>query len=590
MGTNLHIVKDRGRRDSWVIFGTFLGMTLFKTILFNKFAFHSLVMSYEFCAMMSWWLPKIAAAALFASAAFILRDKRWMVLISLIVDTWIVANLIYIRNNHILLDAEAFNMSANINGYSASILVYIEWWIDLIFYAMTALFGIIFRRSKRTNRMWVTYAVVLVATVVLRLAGEGFYCAAHDEARFKLSPFVRPLREQVYGTSFPMTVANTSVLYSPLYIVPDMYLMIRHIQPERPMTEADHAMLEKIMNPVSASPERSTGSIRGTGHLDTPLIIVLLESLENWVLRPEVMPNLYRLTQSDHVFYAPRVHTQIVAAPSADGQLIVNTGMLPISAGATCLHYDHNTYPGLMTLTDEPSVCLLPHSDKVWNQTAMSPAYGYDTTICYSDIDTILFCRLNSLVDEGWRYIQCITQSTHAPFINEKYSHLELDHNMPWVMYNFIRCFNTLDNGLGYFIRKIEEDPVLQQYTIVFTGDHRILHREKREQIESFAELHHMDYNAMDDCLPLVIYSPKIEGNIRYDADCYQMDIYPTVLPLLGASEFPWQGFGIDLLEAQECRAKCTPKERPITADDAYVLSDRMIRADYFRTLDYLKK
>ena len=49
--------------------------------------------------------------------------------------------------------------------------------------------------------------------------------------------------------------------------------------------------------------------------LDSPLIIVLLESLENWVVTPEIMPNLYRLTQNDHVFYANRIHTQIVGAP-----------------------------------------------------------------------------------------------------------------------------------------------------------------------------------------------------------------------------------------------------------------------------------
>ena len=204
----------------------------------------------------------------------------------------------------------------------------------------------------------------------------------------------------------------------------------------------------------------------------------------------------------------------------------------------------------------------------------MSPAYGYDSTIIYSDIDTVLFCKLDSLVDAGYRYIQCITQSTHAPFVNEQYSHLDLPHSMPWVMYNFIRGFNALDDGLGYFIRKIETDPVLQQYTIVITGDHRILHREKRQQMQQYADKHDMDLHPTDDRLPLIIWSPRISGNPRYEQDAYQMDIYPTVRALVGVGTSRWQGFGINLLDSTA--------ERPITEDEAFILSDKAIRNNYF--------
>ena len=216
----------------------------------------------------------------------------------------------------------------------------------------------------------------------------------------------------------------------------------------------------------------------------------------------------------------------------------------------------------------------------------MSPAYGYDSTICYSDIDTILFQKLDSLVDDGYRYIQCITQSTHAPFVNEKYSHLELPKSMPWVMYNFIRGFNSLDEGLGYFIRKIESDPNLQNYTIVFTGDHRILHYEKRQQMQQFANMWTRkkkdagmewiaDLTPTDDCLPLIIYSPKISGNPRYTEDCYQMDIYPTYQSLLGVEKYRWHGFGINLMDDKA--------ERAIHEYDAFPLSDKLIRNNYFQ-------
>lgn len=566
-------------KQNWIVFGLFAVLIFVQTLLFDHFAFRELALQPSVQGRIAMWLSKLAASVLFASFTFLLRDKRWLIALSVVIDTWFVANLIYMRNNHILLDAEAFNMSGNLHGYFWSVLIYIEWWIDLLFYGLTALFSCIYFYTKKSSRCWQAWLIMLAVAVGLRLGAEGLYVndkkkATQTETTYDVIPFIREHREPVYGTHFPTTVANTSVLYSPLYIATDYYLMINDIQPVRPLTPYDYTVMAQLDN----------GEDSVT--LDSPLIIVLLESLENWVVTPQIMPNLYRLTQNDHVFYANRVHTQIVGAPSADGQMIVNTGLLPINAGGTCLHYSHNTYPAIMKLAPENTICLLPHDTCVWNQTEMSPAYGYDSTICYCDIDTILFQKLDSLVDDGYKYIQCITQSTHAPFVNEKYSHLELPKSMPWVMYNFIRGFNSLDEGVGYLIRKIETDHNLQNYTIVITGDHRILHHEKRQQMQRFAhkwaekdadsEMAWIgDLTPTDDCLPLIIYSPKISGNPRYTDDCYQMDIYPTYRALIGAGSYRWNGFGINLMDSTQKRA--------ISEDDAYPLSDRLIRNNYFK-------
>ena len=566
-----------GQRANWVVFSAFAVLIFVQTLIFDHFAFREIALYTSFWETASMILSKLAAALLFASLTFLLRDKRWLILLSVIIDAWMVANLIYMRNNHILLDAEAFNMSGNLHGYFWSVLIYVELEIDLIFFGMTALFSLLFKLTKRSPRSWKAWLIVLVLSIGLRQGATGMFVHAQKQhqvpSRYDVLPFIREHREPVYGIHFPTTVAHTSVLYSPFYVLTDYYLMINNIQPNRPMTEQDYRMMEQLNTGLDSV------------ELDAPLIIVLLESLENWVVTPQIMPNLYRLTQNDHVFYANRIHTQIVGAPSADGQMIVNTGLLPINAGATCLHYCDNTYPGIMKLAPDSTICLLPHDPCVWNQTKMSPAYGYDTTITYSDVDTLLFRKLNSLVDEGHRYIQCITQSTHAPFVNEKYSSLYLPSDMDWVMHNFIRGFNSLDDGLGHFIRKIETDSVLQNYTIVITGDHRILHYEARETMRKFVDEWAKKGNGTmpwisaltpeDDCLPLIIYSPKISGNSRYTEDCYQMDIYPTYKALIGAENYRWQGFGINLMDGT--------KKRPIEEKDAFLLSDKVIRNNYFQ-------
>ena len=75
---------------------------------------------------------------------------------------------------------------------------------------------------------------------------------------------------------------------------------------------------------------------------------------------------------------------------------------------------------------------------------------------------------------------------------------------------------------------------------------------------------------------PLIIYSPKIESNVQIDELCYQMDIFPTILHLIGCEEYYWKGFGVNLLDS------AARHNRPITEIDAYELSDRLIRSNYF--------
>lgn len=557
-----------GNRAGWVVFGLFAAFTFVKTLMFNHYAFSTYRVPNLFESPASFFatiLPKLSCAIVIASLTFALKDKRWMILLSFVVDSWCIANLIYMRNNYILLDGEAFSMAGNLNGYTSSILVYIEWQIDLMFLLMTALWSCIFFFINKGDRSWKLFLITIFAGILLHIVSD----ILNDT---NITTFRRSNREYVYGTNFSDAICQTSILESPVYIISDYVQIVNDELPEHPLTDDDLSRIEPLS---SGDPTYKT---------DAPVIIILLESLENWVCRQDVMPNLYGLTQMEHVLYADHVHTQIVGAPSADGQMIVNTGLLPISAGATCFHYPGNEYPSLMKLTDEHCVCLLPHDASVWNQTEMSPAYGYDTTIVFCDIDTLLFRRLNELIDAGERHIQCITQSTHAPFVNEKYSHLAVQDDMPWVMSNYIRGFNALDDGLKLFIDKLATDPELQDYTVVITGDHRILHHEKREQMMQYSSEHGLDYNAADDCLPLIIYSKKIMGNIHVTDEAYQMDIYPTVLSLLDAESYCWKGFGVNLLDSEAVR------NRPFTPEEAAGISDRMIRNDYFRGYTSLSK
>ena len=69
---------------------------------------------------------------------------------------------------------------------------------------------------------------------------------------------------------------------------------------------------------------------------NTKLVVLLMESMECWALSPESMPNLWNFIQTHNHFRAARVKSQIRQGASSDGQMILNTGLLPLKQGAAC--------------------------------------------------------------------------------------------------------------------------------------------------------------------------------------------------------------------------------------------------------------
>lgn len=559
------------QQKNYLVFGIFALLFFLKNIVFHWFCFYEWLPAGKtgLMAALGWLLPKIGSAIFFAGLTFLVKDKRWLVIPAFVIDVWCLANWIYMRNNNFLLDSFALNIAGNLNGYWWSCIVFVELLIDISIFVSSILVCVfLFRTIHKTERQWGAAAIVLLLSVVCLYVSEGFYILSKDKDQrpsFRWDIATREGRERVYGIDYEYLVSETSLLTMPLYLIPDHVEIKAGKIYNRPMTKQDLT--------IAASRTQAKTNVN---HSDK-LIIVICESLENWLVRPDIMPHLSAITQLDHVLYANNVKTQTVGAPSADGQMIINTGLLPLTEGYTCFRYPQHRYPSLMNLTTDSTVLLLPHDTSVWNQTMMSPAYGYDTTIIYSDIDTALFNKLNEIQQSGINHIQCITQSTHAPFVISSQSQLEKTKRMPIFMDRFIRAFNVLDEGLGHFVDRIATDSTLREYTIVITADHHILYPKKRNKYQKFCDKRGLDYAPISPALPLIIYSPKIEGNIHLTQPVYQMDIYPTVLHLLGGDDYDWQGFGINLLDSA-----ALAQPRAIDEATALRVSDRIIRNNWF--------
>jgi phosphoglycerol transferase MdoB-like AlkP superfamily enzyme len=293
------------------------------------------------------------------------------------------------------------------------------------------------------------------------------------------------------------------------------------------------------------------------------------------------MPNVYNfIKQNDNILYHRRIKKQTKAATSADGQMIINTGLLPIKSGATCYKHPYNIYPALSKLYNS-SVGLIPGNLGTWNQKRMSDAYGFNENILNpNNDDSIMVSQLND-VKHQYDYILAITMASHSPFkFCAHRSRLELANDIPSDISYYLQSINFTDMHLGLFLNSIQSDSILQNSTIVITGDHTIFPVEIRKEFSDYCKANNLDYKVEEEYCPLIIYSPNIKEKTIVDEVAYQMDIYPTILHVIGAEDYYWKGFGVNLLDS------VARQNRPISPEDAFELSDKLIRANYFKEIE----
>lgn len=164
----------------------------------------------------------------------------------------------------------------------------------------------------------------------------------------------------------------------------------------------------------------------------------------------------------------------------------------------------------------------------------------------------------------------------HAPFDNVQ-SDIKNKISAPNVINNYLQCYHYTDSCIGAFMDTLFADSALSQSTVVITGDHTIFKSAMLDKFHDYAVEHNLSIASGESYCPLIIYSPKIEKNEQVHDLCYQMDIFPTILHLIDCDSYFWHGFGVNLLDS------AARHNRTISEEEAYRLSDLIIRSDYFR-------
>lgn len=609
---------SKGYHAQWCVFVLFALVLFTKCIIFHWDAFHSILICSAWRDPLSFYkfyMAKFLMPLFIASFVFVSKRYWWTIVVSLLVDIWCIANLIYFKTYDAFLSVNDILLVGNMDGAWSSITAYFDGSMIFIL-LLTIIFGIfVFMFPNNTGkRKWAIFISSLFILCGLTYLNNYFIHNLKFWSGKSKSEAAQLEEEQEEWISFVNEHGgherrySTPFAYIPFYQIysettngiatinanfMEQYIRQQSILSDFIAINIYHMFNRNVAGHIISLSEEDIKSIRPYigSDIKNPLpknnlIVILVESLEDWPLhhaieKQEIAPYLNKLKQQEHILYCDKIKSQTLGGNSGDGQMIVNSGLLPIQSGVACMHYGNNKYPNFAHFYTN-SILVNPWPE-IWNQDTMCVRYSYTQKVEPNsgewEDSQVLTISLNNLRNTCPPIcLMAITVSTHSPF--NRVRNNKIQTKAPAILNRYMQCLNYTDSCIAGFMNNVLSDSILSLSTIVITGDHTIFKPAMLSEFTNYAKEQNLSIASGENYCPLIIYSPQIAGNIQVTDTCYQMDIFPTILHLIGCEDYYWKGFGVNLLDS------VARHNRPISEQEAYELSDKLIRSNYFANID----
>ncbi|MBR4863761.1 MAG: LTA synthase family protein [Oscillospiraceae bacterium] len=312
----------------------------------------------------------------------------------------------------------------------------------------------------------------------------------------------------------------------------------------------------------SAGENEMTGSLAGKN-----VVLVLMESMDDWMITPEDTPTIYKLQQESinfTNFYTPGYGT----ARTINSEFCINTGIYLPTNGDYVFDYVTNAFNQSLAFqarSNGYSAEVFHYNDPAfYSRGVFEPAMGYNAYNCYADYesdtdalydDCLLFDipELNDLFfREGQTFNTIITRSAHLSYVyNEVLSYYALKQYPEYRgKYGSQEedCARVkarlVDDMFARLLEELEAKGQLENTVIIAVTDHYTYGYKNMEEL--------LAHSGVEDELllektPFFVWSSDVTP-CAVDKTMNTADLVPTVLNLLGIDS-PYRYLGQDAFD-----------------------------------------
>lgn len=479
------------------------------------------------------------------------KYKYWTVPLLWALSLLLIANALYFKYWHDMLSLSQAFVSENFNGFVFGSIGPLwgstETWIVFVSLIYTAAYIFYFRHHRHTLG-WKPRLLISLVSIIIGFSGV-LAQVARNRAWYLKGASYNITYGEVFKRYYSETGSNVGYFQMGGF---SRYLLAQAIELLQPhhltLSESQKAEIEEylkrsgkdVFEPADSVPDFSANR-------DKNLIFIIVESLNSEAVGKRVngrsvTPTLDSLISSPGTFYCLDMITQIRAGGSSDGQMIYNSGLLPLENGSAILKFaDNKNFVGLPEiLKRENSVEFICESSTVWRHRESSAAYGYEKIY---DKDSFLAAGIDPDVIGDDRAVfsyaldrmktmkqpfmaEITTLSMHFPYLQKgfDYSAEFSEAGQPSEVANYNSATHFFDIQLSEFIAGLKLVGLYENSVIVIASDHEFKVVPDNPQS---AEVYPF-YSP----IVLMVINGGVEG--KYSGAMGQIDVYPSIIDLMG--------------------------------------------------------
>lgn len=347
------------------------------------------------------------------------------------------------------------------------------------------------------------------------------------------------------------TNANRCLMFSGLY----QYTVRGAVVTIWPQTTADTERIAELDAYYAAHPKQAADTPMTGAFAGKNLILIMMESVDDWLVTPEYMPNLYRLEQEGVYFrnyYAPI----FLAAATFNSEFTANTGMIAPEYQVRNSYYAEHALPySLANLFRDAGYCARSYhaaNPNIYNRGQIHLNFGYESYNDYGDLgmddymlDSQLLRGYDQIVSDEPFFSFIITYSGHGPYTTEQQNISEphLDRARAVIDYSTVpytteaqkeeytravaQAMET-DAFIGGLRKQLEADGHAEDTVLMLFTDHYCKYFSDAEFISVIKG--ETDRNMLSN-VPFVIWTEGITPQVS-EKYVSTMDIAPTIVDL----------------------------------------------------------